>query len=904
MSAPAQVPAASAGGDAAARPPVDAPRATARLQFHAGFTLDAAAELVPYFRQLGISHLYASPLTRAQPGSIHGYDTIDYTQVSPELGGEAALRRLVERLRAAGMGLILDIVPNHMATSHENPWWWSVLELGRASPHAGYFDIDWDVPDPALRGKLLAPFLGDPYGVVLEAGQLSLQRDEQSGEFYVAYYDSRFPVSPESVPLIERHRAELPQAYDAGRPDGRRRLHELLERQHYRLAWWRSAAEEINWRRFFEISDLAGLRAERAEVREATHALTFRLYRQGLIDGVRVDHVDGLADPAGYCHWLRQRLDDLAPHRPPGVPGGRAYIVVEKILAADEGLSRQWDVDGTTGYDFMSEAGALLHDAAGEVPLTACWQRISGDTRAFYRIVHDVRRRLIAQNFAGEFGALCSVLHRIARAQLATRDWGLPAIRRVVTELLVFFPVYRTYATEAGRAYVDQAVFASAAGGARGNLQPADHALLDLIDGWLGGEPPREAGTEDERAWRLEAIRRFQQLTAPLSAKSVEDTAFYRYGRLLSRNEVGADPASFAIGVEDFHRKVLARAVFPDAMLVTATHDHKRGEDARARLAVLSELPGQWLALAERWSERHERFKQSVRGVPAPAAPDEYMLYQTLLGAWPADLDPGNDAGLRELAERVAAWQTKSLREAKLRSSWVAPADAYEEACNAFLQALLAPSNRDTLGELHAFVQRIGVIGAINSLAQLLLRCTLPGVPDLYQGTEFWDFSLVDPDNRRPVDFAARQAALSAGGEPAQLLRQWRDGRVKQYALQRLLAVRQQHAGLFRHGHYLPLAVQGDAPHRAIAYARTHEGRAVVAVAPHCCASLALSGDAAPDLPLVPPARWGDAAVAVADHLPDGPLVNVFTGAGCSVSGGLLPLREVLADFPIAVLVT
>ena len=881
---------------------MSAPRATVRLQFHAGFTLDDACGLVPYFERLGVSHIYASPLTRAQPGSIHGYDTLDYGIVSQELGGEEALRRLVARLREFGMGLILDIVPNHMGVGAGNAWWWSVLRLGRASPYAAYFDIDWNAPDPALSGKLLAPFLGEPYGAVLDAGELTLERDPHTREYQVAYYDARFPIAPEFTDEVERHSGELAHAYDSSRAEGRARLHELLERQHYRLAWWRCAAEEINWRRFFEISDLAGMRVEQPDVRDAVHELVLRLYEEGLIDGVRVDHVDGLADPAAYCTWLRGRLDALAASRPAGAPQGRPYIVVEKILAADEALDTQWGVDGTTGYDFMSEVGALLHDPAGEPALTAYWQGLAGDNRAFYRIVHDVRRKLIAQNFAGEFETLCRVLHRIARARLVTRDWSLPAIRRVLIELLVFFPVYRTYATESGRNYADEAVFSSASGGARSNLRSADHQLLDLLDAWLGGEAPASVEDMDERALRLEAIRRFQQLTAPLAAKSVEDTGFYRYGRLLSRNEVGADPASFSMGVEDFHRKALARANFPDAMLVTATHDHKRGEDARARLAALSELPGEWLALAERWSERHAVFKREARGVAAPVASDEYMLYQTLVGAWPPGLGVGDEEGIRELGARIAEWQTKALREAKQRSSWGAPADAYEEACNGFLYALIERKNSDTLLELHAFVQRIGAAGAVNSLAQTLLRCTSPGVPDLYQGAELWDFSLVDPDNRRPVDYAAHAVAMSGQAAPLRLVEAWHDGRVKMHVIRQALALRRREPELFRHGGYLPLRVQGDARQHVLAYAREYRGRTVIVVTPHCCASMVLSGASEPPLPHIAPSLWGDTAVMVADHLPDGMVGNMLTAGECRVQDGLLLLRDVLVEFPVALL--
>jgi (1->4)-alpha-D-glucan 1-alpha-D-glucosylmutase len=882
-----------------------APRATARLQFHAAFTLDDAARLVPYFSKLGISHLYASPLTRARSGSMHGYDTVDYEIISPDLGGEPALRRLVGRLREFGMGLILDIVPNHMGVGQENAWWWSVLKHGKASPYSEYFDIDWESPDPLLRGKMLAPYLGEPYGAVLEAGQLTLERDAESREFQVAYFDSRFPISPECTPEIEAAQAELAHAYDSSQPQGRKRLHDLLERQHYRLAWWRCGSEEINWRRFFEISDLIGMRVELPTVRDASHGLTFRLYESGLIDGVRVDHIDGLADPQGYCQYLRQSLDALRQARPADVSHDEPYIIVEKILAADEGLSSQWGIDGTTGYDFMSEVGALLHSAAGEGELTTYWQGISGDTRAFYRIVHDVRRRLITQNFAGEFDALVRVLHRIARSELATRDFSMSAIRRVLTDLLVFFPVYRNYATEQGRTYPDEVVFSSASAGARSNLRIADHGLLDVLGAWLGGEAPASVEQPALCEMRLEAIRRFQQLTAPLAAKSVEDTGFYRYGRLLSRNEVGADPVSFSMGIEDFHRKVLARAGgFPDAMLVTATHDHKRGEDARARLAALSEMPTEWLQLVQGWTERHAPFKRQARGVPAPVQADEYMLYQTLLGAWPLDLSADDEEGIAELAGRISEWQTKSLREAKQRSSWVTPADEYEQASNDFLNALVDPhKNRQTLLELTEFIRRIGAVGAVNGLAQTLLRMTVPGVPDLYQGTELWDFSMVDPDNRRPVDYDLRQAMLDDKPAAATLVQTWRDGRIKLEVIRKVLAMRKQEPELFSRGHYLPLPVRGEAQRHVLAFVRQHEGRNAIVVVPICSAELLLAHAGSDITPHIEPSRWGDTEISVVDHLPDGKMTNVLTGEQCEIEGGKVLVRDALAALPVAVLV-
>ena len=887
---------------------MSAPRATVRLQFHEGFPITDAIDLVEYFHKLGISDIYASPLTRARAGSTHGYDTIDYHVISPELGGEEALRKLVARLREFGMGLILDIVPNHMGVSPDNAWWWSVLREGPNSRYAEYFDIDWNSPDPSLKGKLLAPYLGDPYGKVLSEGQLKIERDQKTHEPIVTYYDARFPIAPEHHDEVLRLMDETPQAFDAARTDGRQRLHELLERQHYRLAWWRTAAEEINWRRFFEISDLAGMRAERDAVRDDIHSLFFRLYEEGLVDGLRVDHVDGLADPKAYCQYLRAELEKRADRRPADAPKRVPYVVVEKILAAGEPLATSWQTDGTTGYDFMSEVGQWLHDPQGEATLTTMWQSISGSAKTFTELSRTARRQLIQQNFAGEFDALVRLLHRIAHFDLMTRDWSPSAIRRVLTELLVSFPVYRTYADVRGRTEQDEVPFSKAREGAHASLRPADYDLLDTMAGWLGGEPPKDY-PEDQRAVRLQAIRRFQQLTSPLAAKSVEDTGFYRYGRLLSRNEVGADPAIFSMESDEFHQRVQGRAEsFPLAMLATATHDHKRGEDGRARLAVLSERAAEWEALVTRWSERHAAFKREAGEEPAPSPlpADEYMLYQSLIGAWPLDLSINDEEGIRELAGRLSDWQTKSLREAKQQSSWVTPDDSYEKACNGFLFQILDPqANADTLLELVEFINRIGPAGAVNSLSQTLLRMTIPGVPDLYQGTEMWDFSLVDPDNRRPVDFALRKKALDEPFDAAALVDHWRDGRIKFEVVRRTLNFRKQHEALFLEGDYLPLTVEGTESQHVFAYARKHADSVAIVIVPHRVATMVLGTNDDPK-PRIAADKWGDTVVclpeAISAAISSPQLRSVLTDATCAVADGRIRVADALADLPVALL--
>jgi (1->4)-alpha-D-glucan 1-alpha-D-glucosylmutase len=944
------------------------PRSTLRLQFHKGFTFDDAAKHVDYFAALGISHLYASPITTAEPGSMHGYDTVDYTQVSAECGGEAALKRLVDKLRAHNMGLIVDMVPNHMGVGgSSNAWWLDILEWGRHSAYARHFDVDWHSPDPALRGKVLQPTLGAPYGEELAAGRIALHFASDTGRFYIGYGPHVFPICPIDYASIlqSADRADLSalaerfeglttqpadhqraadarnvlrefvaqhgesaiemvlQAYAPEDPVTRDRLHRLIERQHFRLAWWRTASDEVNWRRFFDISTLAGVRVERPEVFDAAHALVFRLYQEGVVDGLRIDHVDGLAEPREYCQRLRQRLTELRDSTP--------YVVVEKILGRGEPLRDDWPVDGTTGYDFMSDVGALLHDPAGAEPLAQTWTELTGRSPRFEDEALAARRKILAENLSAELDRAARALHRIARDSLTTRDFTFTTLRRVLTELVVHFPVYRIYPQNGLRSATDNIYFDQALAGAKAALSRADHVVLDRVNAWLGGSaeespnmtrpgaqpqqqgqsggPPPHAGSSRRTAQTL-----FSQLTAPVAAKAVEDTACYRYGRLLSRNEVGSDPGEFALSVEQFHAANLERSQrFPHALLATATHDHKRGEDVRARLAVLSEIADEWSATLRAWSTLNAPHRRALDGKPltsvvqdhsegwAPGAAAEAMLYQTLVGCWPPDLQPDDEAGVKELAERVAQWQLKALREAKLQTNWLAPDEAYEAGCRDFLFDILAPQRRDGfLKELAAFVARIGRAGALNSLQQTVLRLASPGIPDLYQGTELWDFSLVDPDNRRPVDFAKREAWL-AQTPPSEFLSTWHDGRVKLAVVQRVLALREHLPELLSQSTYLPLTVRGTHASSVIAFARRHGNAWAVVVASRLAAGL-LGDDG--ELPLVDAAKWADTAVEMPSDLSSRALFDWLSPAAPKVDeNGLLYLRDALAAMPIAVLV-
>ena len=830
---------------------MSSPRATARLQLHAGFTLDQARDQVPYYAALGVSHLYLSPITQAREGSTHGYDVVDHTVVSPHLGGISALRRLAETARTHGLGLIIDIVPNHMAAHPSNAWWWDVLANGAASVHARWFDIDWHAQDPALRGKVLLPILGQPYGQALESGDLRLVFDTSAARYAVAAGGTHLPVAEGSFAADALPDVTL-AAHAPDDAAGRARLHELLEAQHYRLAWWRCAPDQINWRRFFEISELVGVRVEEEEVFDAVHALVLRLYGAGLIDGVRVDHIDGLAQPGAYARRLRTALRDAGAHRQAQGLSVEPYIVVEKILAAGEPLPASWQVQGTTGYDFMDQVSAVLHLPDAQAPFEALWQELAHDDRPVEEQWLAARDRMLRRHFVAERRTLTRLLAEIARSDRATRDWTEAAIGRALYLLLRHFPRYRSYAGEHGRSPSDQqacdvalqAALAESAG------DPAQQDLLRQIDQWLSGGAPASKATNGQRAQaetqarlRAQAVQRFEQLTPPLAAKSLEDTLFYRYAPLLSRNEVGSEPTHFALSVADFHEACTTRVSHhPQAMLATATHDHKRGEDVRARLAVLTEDPEHWVRWAHDWVADAGA---ATRVHPA----DRYQLAQTLVGAWPDGLSPDDAEGVQAWRERLEQWWMKSLREAKERTSWTDPDADYEAACTALLEALapgapLAP----LMQRAAALSARLTPAGRINSLAQTLLRLTTPGVPDLYQGTDLWDYSLVDPDNRRPVDFDARAALLArpaqAGAAPA--AGDWEDGSVKQRVIRAALASRQDWPALYAQGDYTPLTATGPGADHVIAFLRAHGGRWMLVVVPRGCATrLAAPDDAA-----------------------------------------------------------
>jgi len=672
-----------------------------------------------------------------------------------------------------------------------------VLRRGRASRHAEWFDIDWD-PTENGPAKILLPVLGRPLGEVIEAGELSVARNDE-GRPELRYFDNAFPLCD-------------------GSAEGRGSLVNLLARQHYRLASWRVASDRINWRRFFDINELVCLRMERPEAFEAVHALPLRLYAEGVIDGLRIDHVDGLTDPAAYCRDLRARLDQLAEQH----GRQRAWLVVEKILLKGETLPTDWGCDGTTGYDFMDEVNALQHDPGGEPLLARTWTRVSGRPSAFASEELTARREIVARSFSAQLEACAAEWQGIV-GDLVPR----PTLRRLLAEFLAHVPVYRTYGAGNVLSDHDAAILREVAKQVAKSCLATDRWAVEVVLAAM-------LAPQSSRGSWPRAMARFQQLSAPVAAKSVEDTAFYRYGRLLSRNDVGFDIETFSLDVDSFHRRMQRRhADYPHTMLATATHDHKRGEDLRARLAVVSELAPDWTDLLLRWID-------PTSSLPTPG--DRAMLLHMVVGAWPLDLERGDAAGRRAFAGRLCGWQQKALREAKLESDWAAVNEEYEEAARSFTMRLVAEAGMpDLLDELLAVVRRIAAAGAVNGLAQCLLKLTVPGVPDLYQGTDLWDFSLVDPDNRRPVDFAAR-AKMTEASLP-ELASRWRDGRIKQALIRRTLGLRKRAPHLFAEGSYRPLRIDGPAQGSALAFMRQAGDDWMIVAVPRLAGALMSEGD-------------------------------------------------------------
>ena len=940
------------------------PRATMRLQFRSEFTFEDARQLVPYMAALGISHVYASPLLQARPGSTHGYDIVDHNNLNREIGDRAALDRFVAELHDHGMGLILDFVPNHMGVGYaDNDWWLHVLEWGEASPYAQFFDIDWRPAEESLKGKVLLPVLGDRYGTVLENGELRLHYLPQEGAFSVFYYEHRFPVSPRHYPEILRRGTELvPPAEPLLRPiirefaalksRGRNtsratlkraeelkgalarlvaaeadvaaaceaasngyngnpgearsfdQLHKLLEAQAYRPSYWRLAANEINYRRFFDINDLAGIRVEELEVMSITHHLIYQLMQDRVIQGLRLDHIDGLRDPKKYLESLQAAAGfrTIGAGRMQGAPGYETpldqplYVVVEKILAHHEQLREDWPVSGTTGYEFLAQVGELLTSPYSEESLNRIYAEFTASDREFGDIVLECKYRVMDETLLSELNVLANQFNRLAKRSRRTRDFSRGGLRRALYETSARFPVYRTYVDEEGCKEEDRRFIDWAVARAKKASTMADPSVFDFVRSVLTTEILDELPGSFRKRDVTSLAMRFQQFSAPVTAKSVEDTAFYRYHRLVGRNEVGGDPERLYTSPQAFHianRNRLGR--FPFSMVATATHDHKRGEDTRARLNVISELPERWERLVNRVDELAELYLTELEGASAPSKNDRYLLFQTILGTWPFDLGEPEYEGIEAYTERLLAYLTKALREAKVRTNWTNVNEEYERAVESYLQSLLNPKGSTVI--LRTFseaVEAFAVPGVVNSLSQTLLKLTVPGVPDIYRGTELWDFSLVDPDNRRPVDFRRRKEILrrfdSGDLKPADLLRGWQDGAIKEYLIARTLRCRAEAPDTFASGEYEPLEVSGAEAERLVAFRR---GDCIV-LAPRLTAPL-LEGAIVPL-----PEGWKDTTVHLSGF--DGEAVELFTGRRLRLRGANVAVGELLSRFPVALI--
>jgi (1->4)-alpha-D-glucan 1-alpha-D-glucosylmutase len=926
------------------------PIATYRLQFNAQFTFRDARAIVDYLHALGISDCYASSYLRAVPGSGHGYDVADPTTLNPEIGTNDEYWSWVGALRDAGMGHILDVVPNHMGIAKSsNPWWIDVLENGPSSRYARFFDIEWHPVKDELAEKVLIPILSDYYGVTLEQQELTLTY--QDGAFLVRYYDDWLPIAPDTYPRVldvtldgwderdeikdelrsvitaagnlpsrssEDREAILVRAREkeivkrrldalvtqhaslrdalagalsafngvAGQPRSFDRLDRLLAEQSYRLADWHVASEEINYRRFFDVNELAALRVEDPEVFDEAHRFIFELLEQGAPTGLRIDHVDGLFAPGDYLRRLQSRA-------------GAVYLVVEKVLGRDEQLPVDWPVHGTTGYEFAAVVNNLFVDASNERAFDALYTQFVRGPRpraSFEDLSYLSKKRIVHATMSGDINSLGHQLNRLSERNRHYRDFTLYSLIASLKELIACFPVYRTYITaHAPVSEHDRRFIAMAVRCARERARESTSKVFDFIQRVLFKETV--AATREDCDERARFIGKFQQITGPVAAKGIEDTALYVFNRLLSLNEVGADPTRFGIEPPAVHAWMSDRQRrWPAALSATSTHDTKRGEDVRARLNVLSEIPDAWRREVTRWRALNRRFRGDVGGTPAPDPNDEYFLYQTLVGAWPFVLDRED-----EFVERILQYMRKAMREAKRHTSWLNPDEQYETAVRQFIGRIL--DRRRPFRRVFApFQARIADLGIYNSLAQLVVKIAAPGVPDFYQGTEVWDLALVDPDNRRPVDYAVRRGILAEIGsaDPTSLLASRADGRVKTFVMARALAARAAMPSTFVEGSYVPLPTTGERRKHLFAFARRHGDTVAVVVVPRLVAGLL--GDR--PQPPIGADIWGDTGI----KLPEArAFCDALTGAviepSADADGVRLDAARVLERFPVALLV-
>ncbi len=930
------------------------PLATYRLQLGPGLTFDDAAALVPYLAALGISDCYTSPFFETASDNSHGYDVSDHNRVRDEIGGEAALLRFADAVRRHGLGWLVDVVPNHMGIAHNrNAWWWDVLENGPASPYAPFFDIDWTPVKRELTDKVLLPVIGDQYGVALDAGRLRLELHD--GSFTVNYYETALPVAPRAYGRVLTHRIDDLQAAlgadhpalnelkaltawfvtlpprDETDPDrlaarnrdvaiGRERLHALLrdspeirafvednvrvfngtpgdpvsfdlldgllDDQAYRVAFWRVAGEEINYRRFFDINELAAIRMEREDVFAATHRLLLRLVGEGIATGLRIDHPDGLYAPARYLERLQ-----AAAGRP-------VYVVVEKILAPGERLPDGWPVAGTTGYEFLNLVNGIFVDRSQARAMEQVYARLIRERPPFAEVVYASKRLILETSTASELNMLGHRLNQISEKHRSSRDFTLGSLTNALAEIVANFPVYRTYVgdgdggpTEADREYIARAVAQ-----AKRRTPTVSGSIYDWIQDVLTLKDPPWA-TEADRQERLDFAMRFQQITAPVTAKGYEDTALYRFNRLVSLNDVGGDPSRFGTSLAEFHAAMDARQrATPDGLSATSTHDTKRSEDVRVRIDVLSEIPGPWRERVSAWQKLNRKHRTMVDGRPTPGPNTEYLIYQTMVGAWPITVD------------RLRAYVTKAIHEAKSHTSWVNPNARYDEAVTAFVEAILDPARSSRfLADFTAFAARIAHFGAFYALSQTLIKITAPGVPDFYQGTELPDLSLVDPDNRRPVDFELRRRLLETltteiettqdlAALARDLVKAKEDGRIKLYVVRQALACRRAECELFQRGDYRPVAADGPLAEHVCAFARVAAGKTAITVAPRLLARRGRDDDP------VGAEYWGQETRLVVPPELGAAFVNVLTGERLTAEDGALGFERVFASVPLALL--
>jgi (1->4)-alpha-D-glucan 1-alpha-D-glucosylmutase len=1007
------------------------PRSTYRLQLNRDFTFTQATQIVPYLSDLGISHCYISPCLKARPGSMHGYDIVDHNSFNPEIGTAEDFDRFVAALHERGMGLILDIVPNHMGVmGSDNAWWLDVLENGPSSIYASFFDIDWQPLKDELRGKVLVPVLHDHYGAVLESGELKLVFHPDRGEFDISYRDNRFPIDPREYPRILQHSrsaaiemlgeqnpdllefqslitsfGHLPgrQEVESDRIAERNRdkeinkrrlaelcarspeiatficravdlingnpadpasleeLHELIKAQAFRLANWRVASDDINYRRFFDTNDLAGIRMENEIVFDATHHFVLDLVSAGKVDGFRLDHPDGLHDPAQYFERLKRSIAKAAnggepaanvpthlspddpqddfhvvilsaeskdPYPPDISQDDPHYVIIEKILTGAERLPAEWPICGTTGYDFANLVNGLFVDPEAVMRMERIYRTFINDQIDFEDLAYRCRKLIIRVALVSELNVLANQLIRIALAKRRTCDFTLNSLRDALTEVAANFPVYRTYVSPAGVSENDARYIRLALASAKWRSPAADTSIFDFIGEVLLTRIAEGQDPAYRNAVTTFAMK-FQQFTSPVMAKGLEDTAFYRYNRLVSLNDVGGDLHSFGITTSQFHSANQERLrSWPHSMLATSTHDSKRSEDVRARINVLSEISGQWKFRVRDWQRFNRNHKRMVNDRPAPSPNDEYLLYQTFVGSWPSELltdqsknsDSDNHSAnhWKNFRERIENYMLKAIREAKQNTSWINRNTEYESAVSSFVHALLTPdAGKDKktgkknrfLADFVPFQRRVSRIGLWNSLSQTLLKMTAPGVPDTYQGNELWDFSLVDPDNRRPVDYAHRQQMFERVRELSndpdaltRLLETPEDGRLKLHLIWKTLSLRQQQPDLFHRGEYLPLTVTGPKADHVIAFLRKSDSASALIVVPRLVASLLNDNDI--DAPPIGRRIWDDTNILLPSCACSKQYRNALTGEVMDPTktdgSTVIAVSDALAKLPVA----